>query len=297
MSSLLNSPQFKALSAENQQQVTANIKSLLQNGTFGKLKSDEKTAVLSQIKNYLDAHSIANVERLLGKDWFQSQSLGDKQRSLKLVAYLSLPDPNKKQNDIQNNTLDRFLSPDAAYKLTWESKPESNGNITFGHASDDALTLNSYLVAANNNPVRLDDQNEMHVIEHTAAHEVNHLVNHDQTSQTFKYLNEEYRAWYVGLLSQNGKPPSNREAMDRWEYFLNPNSIYANYSHEVNGSPGALDKPDEARKIFGLLSQLSGVNVTAGNYIDVMTSRIKWNTDPNAPASDKVFPSSDDLDN
>jgi len=304
---LTNMPEFKALSADNQQrvrnalqnakpddpQIAKNIKSLLQNKAFSRLKGNEQTAVLSQIQNYPNSHSIANVERLLEKDWFQKQNLANKQRSLKLVAYLSMPDSNKKQNDIQNNTLDRFLSPGSNYKLDWKAIPASGGNITLGYAANKTLTLNSYLVAANNNPVKLGGYEERVIVE-TAAHEVSHLVNGDKVSQTFEYLNEEYRAWYVGFLSQNGRPPTNQEAVDRWEYFLNPNGSYA------SSSQGALKNSGEAKKIFDLLSKLTGIpaeNFTTSNYGAMMADQTKWKTNPNAPASDKVFPSSDDLDN
>jgi hypothetical protein len=69
-------------------------------------------------------------------------------------------------------------------------------------------------------------------------------VNGDRTDQTFEYLNEEYRAWYVGYEAENGHPPSNQEAMDRWEYFLNPNGGYADYAHGTeSGLPFGVVRP------------------------------------------------------
>ena len=311
---LVNSTEFQALPSADQQDIRTSLRAasgdpafaiglhgLVQSQPFADLDPAAKTAVLSQIDNYPRTDVVENIGLALDKDWFQDQSVEDQQRSLKLVAHLTQHDSGDQA--VIDGTLDRFLSPDADYRLEWKSISASPGNITFGYADGKTLTLNSDLVDANNN--RVGGGYEADVIENTTAHEVSHLVNGDSTNQTFHYLNEEYRAWYVGHLAEHGKPPTNQEAMDRWEYFLNPDGGYADYSHGTEGSwffnigakDGALEKPDEARQIFALLSGLSGQEVTADNYRDVMAHPEDWTTDPNAPASDNVFPSTDDLDN
>jgi hypothetical protein len=311
---LVNSSAFQALPSADQQHIRDSLRAgsadpafaielhgLVQSQPFADLDPAAKTAVLSQIDNYPRTDVTRNIGLALDKDWFQGQSVEDQQRSLKLVAHLTQHDSGDQA--VIDGTLDRFLSPDSDYRLEWKSISASPGNITFGYADGNTLTLNSDLVDANNN--RVGGGYEADVIENTTAHEVSHLVNGDRTNQTFHYLNEEYRAWYVGHLAEHGQPPSNQEAMDRWEYFLNPDGGYADYSHGTEGSwffnvgakDGALDKPDEARQIFALMSELSGLEVTADNYQDVMAHPENWTTDPNAPASDDVFPSTDDLDN
>lgn len=312
---VLNSTEFAALPASDQDLVRQTLdnadptdyampgamKHLLEDPNFASLSAEEKTSILSQGRNYPDSRSIVNMDRMVDQDWFQDQSTEDKQRSTKLVAHLSQHDGGDRE--ITENTLDRFLSNDADYRLEWKDIPAEGGNVTFGYADGDTLTLNSNMVGADNN--RVAAGNETSVIENTTAHEVSHLVNGDSTNQTFEYLNEEYRAWYVGYEAEHGRPPSNQEAMDRWEYFLNPDGGYADYAHGVDaGWPfgigdkdGALDKPEEANQIYALLSQLSGVEVTADNYQDIMADPSKWTTNPNDPASDDVFPDSDDLDN
>ena len=60
---------------------------------------------------------------------------------------------------------------------------------------------------------------------------------------------------------------------------------------------GALDKPEEAQKIYDLLSELSGLTVDETNYLNVMADPTTWATNPNDPAPDTVFPATDDLDN
>jgi hypothetical protein len=310
---LVNSSEFKALPSGDQQAIrdslaaassdpafAVELRGLVQSERFNDLDAATRTAVLAQVDNYPRTDVVENLGLALDKDWFQDQSFDDQQRSLKLVAHLTQHDSGDQA--VIDGTLDRFLSPDSNYELEWKSITASPGNVTFGYADGNTLTLNQDLVPADNNAV--GGGYEAQVIENTTAHEVSHLVNDDSTNQTFHYLNEEYRAWYVGYQAENGHPPSNQEAMDRWEYFLNPSGGYADYSHGTDGGwfgigakDGALEKPDEAAQIFDLLSELSGLEVTADNYQDVMAHPENWTTDPNAAASDDVFPSTDDLDN
>lgn len=313
---LLNSTEFAALPTSDQAlirdtltnadatdlAVAGDLRSLIQNPNFDGLSAEAKTSILSQAKNYPDSRAIENLDRMVDKDWFRGQGIEDQQRSAKLVAHLSTHDTGDR--DILDNTLDRLLSPDSNYKLKWEPIDASPGNVTLGNASGDTLRLNEDLVAADNNPVVAGGL-EASVIENTAAHEISHLVNGDKTDQTFEYLNEEYRAWYVGYEAENGHPPSNQEAMDRWEYFLNPNGGYTDYAHGtdswlpfgIGDKDGALDKPEEAQKIYDLLSELSGLTVDETNYLNVMADPTTWATNPNDPAPDTVFPATDDLDN
>ena len=310
---LVNSSEYKALSSADQQAIrdsltaasadpafAVELRDLVQSPAFADLDASTKSAVLAQVDNYPRTDVVENLGLAIDKDWFDFQSADDQQRSLKLVAHLTQHDAGDQA--VIDGTLDRFLSPDSDYNLEWKSITASPGNVTFGYADGNTLTLNSNLVPADNNPV--GGGYEAQVIENTTAHEVSHLVNGDSTNQTFHYLNEEYRAWTVGYQAENGHPPSNQEAMDRWEYFLNPSGGYADYSHGTDGGwfgigakDGALEKSGEAEQIFGLLSELSGLEVTADNYQDVMAHPEKWTTDPNAPASADVFPSTDDLDN
>lgn len=297
---LTHSAEFKALPAADQKNITdalAGRKStdtalpkalhdLIEDKKFSELSAGDKTAVLSQAKNYPDSRSVSNMERTLQKEWFQDQDGGDKQRSLKLVAHLSQHDSGDRA--IIDNTLNRFLSPDSDYELDWKAIPDEGGNTTYGYADDETLTLNANKVPADNNRVSGSDAEA--VIENTTAHEVSHLVNGDETNQTFDYLNEEYRAWYVGYMAENGKPPSNEEAADRWEYFLNPSGGYADYAHGIQrdwwwDTDGALDKPEEAAKIFDTLSQLTGLKVDASNYQSVLSDTSKWKTKPSDPAA------------
>ena len=312
---LLNSPEFRALPASDQTLVTdalanreagdtgfaAAVKQLVESERFDGLDAAQKTAVLSQVSNYPESSVAANLERVLAKDWFNAQSFDDQQRSLKVVAQMSADDTGDRA--ILDNTLERLLDPGSDYALKWQDKaPDSNGNITLGwnpHDSHDVY-LNSRLMSADNGPVDGGDTTGLGL--NTLPHEISHAINDDATDQSFHYLNEEYRAWYVGFQAENGRPPSNLEALERWEYFLNPNGGYAEYAHGIErdfwfDTDGALDKDGEASQIFDLLGDMTGLDVTADNYKDVLASDPStWKTDPNDPAATH-WPGSDDLDN
>lgn len=49
----------------------------------------------------------------------------------------------------------------------------------------------------------------------SVAHEVNHIVNNDSVAPTAEYFFEEYRAYYVGFVAENGRPPTRDEIVDR----------------------------------------------------------------------------------
>ena len=287
--------------ARGDESLPASLKSLIESPEFANLSAEEKTAVLSQVSNYPESAVAANIERLLARDWFQDQSFEDKQRSLKVIAQMSADDGGDRT--ILDNTLNRLLDPGSDYALKWEDKaPDSNGNITLGWNPNDShdVYLNSRLMSADNGPVDGSDETALGL--NTLPHEISHAINDDGTDQTFHYLNEEYRAWYVGFQAEHGRPPSNEEALERWEYFLNPDGGYAEYAHGIErdlwwDTDGALDKSEEAEQIFQLLSDLTGLEVNADNYRDVLaTDPGDWNTDPDGPAATR-WPSGDDLDN
>lgn len=295
---LVNTPEFKALPKSDQDLVTSavssarsddlkmaeQVKSLLENKDFKSLNAAEKTAVLSQVKNYPDSKVAGNLGRMLGKDWFKDFDFGDKQRALKLIGYMSYPQTGRDQK-ILDNTVEKFLGADAKYSLKIESLKAPPGNVTFGDASGTRMRVNEDLISADNgklenNPTRPDWAQNLAV--DTIPHEINHLINGDKVKPTFDYLNQEYRAWYVGFSASHGRPPSNQEALERWSYFLSPGGGYYD-----SAAKDALKNPDEAAKIFNELSQLTGLPVDAGNYrqvlADVAADTSKYKTDPNAP--------------
>lgn len=287
--------------ARGDESLPRELKGLIESPEFAALSAEEKTAVLSQVRNYPEAKVASNLERTLARDWFQDQSFEDKQRSLKVIAQMSADDNGDRT--ILDNTLNRLLDPNSDYALKWEDKaPDSNGNITYGWNPNDShdVYLNSRLMSADNGPVDGSDEDSLGL--DTLPHEISHAINDDETDQTFDYLNQEYRAWYVGFQAEHGRPPSNEEAMERWEYFLNPDGGYSEYAHGIErdlwwDTDGALDKSEEAEQIFDLLSDMTGLEVNADNYRDVLAmDPADWNTNPDNPAATR-WASGDDLDN
>jgi hypothetical protein len=227
--------------------------------------------VLSQVKHYPDARSAANVERLIGKDWYGKQDLGDKQRSLKTIAYLS--QHNTGDRAVIDNTLEKFIGAKSDYKLEWKNYTGSQSNV-YGEADDKTLWLNRGKIPAGDSKM-VETSDVQHLALHTATHEVNHLVNGDKVDSTYKYFEAEYRAWYVGFKSEHGRTPTTKEAFDqRLSWQLDPNSFYGKYAEK------ALKKPAEAQKFYDLLSQMSGQKVDAKNFKAVAAS--DTSTWPNA---------------
>ena len=113
----------------------------------------------------------------------------------------------------------------------------------------------------------VENDDTKHLVLSTTPHEVNHLLNSDKVASTYKYFEAEYRAWYVGFKAQNGREPTNQEAMEqRISWQLNPDSFYGKYAGE------ALKDPKEAAKFYDLLSNMSGEKVDAGNWKTVIKS-------------------------
>jgi hypothetical protein len=286
---LIDSAGFKKLSDSEKALVTEglkagkanpeyakNLKSLVEDPKFQALKNTEQAAVLSQVKNYPDHRSVANIERMLQKDWFTSQNLGDKQRSLKMVAYLSQYD--KGDRTIVDNTLNKFLAPGSDYKLDWKTFRDKKGELTFGEAGDKTLTLNRGILKADNKKM-VENEDTLHLVLATTPHEVNHLLNGDKVESNFKYFEAEYRAWYVGFKAEHGRAPTNQEAMEqRISWQLDPDSFYGKYAKE------ALKDPAEAAKFYDFMGKMTGQTVNAGNWETVIASDPSGWAKPGDPA-------------
>ena len=274
---LVSSPQFRRLS-DGEKSIVAdglkgakanaayaeNIKKLLDDTKFQTLNEAERTAVLSQVKNYPDARSVNNIQRMLQKDWFTSQDLADKQRSLKTVGYLSQYDAGDRR--VVDNTLEKFVGEKSDYKLVWKEYKDKAGSTTYGEADGKTLWLNKGIMAADNQKM-VENASTKHLVLSTTPHEVNHLLNGDKVAKTYKYFEAEYRAWYVGFKAQNGREPTNQEAMQqRISWQLNPDSFYGKYAKD------ALKDPAEAAKFYDLLGKMSGQKVDAKNWETVIKS-------------------------
>lgn len=244
----------------------ANLKKLIEDPKFKSLTAAEKTAVLSQTKNYADARPVANIDRLLQKDWFRAESLDDKQRSLKTIGRLSQYPTGDRQ--IIDNTLDKLLGANSSLQLQWKKYPASDAKsgTFYGERGGDVLYLNKGTVPPGNDRLAENDDTNALVLE-TPAHEVNHYVNDDKVSNTFQYFEAEYRAWYVEFKAEHGRVPTNQEAMERrisWQ--LNPDSFYGKYA------AAALKNPKEAEKFYHFLESVTGMKVNAKNWKDVVKS-------------------------
>lgn len=231
---------------------TQNLENLITDPNFTRLSSDQRTAVLSQAKNYPDARSVANLTRLMSKDWFRSMSLADTQRSAAMIAYVS---QHAGDRTIIDNTLDRFLADDAPYTFDW-----GETGTPYGSAGSDTFHFNRAYLPAGNGPVDTTNANTLHMVTHTVAHEVNHLVNNDRVRESFDYFMEEYRAFYVGFRAQHGRDPTRAEVLNRVRGLLTANS------GAYNSIRLALADATEGPRFLPFLQQVLGRNdVTQAN--------------------------------
>jgi len=245
----------------------ANLKKLIDDPKFKSLKPAEKTAVLSQTKNYASASSVANIDRLLQKNWFRAEGLGDKQRTLKVIGRLSQYATGDRQ--VIDNTLDKLLDPNSRIKVEWKKYPtDGKSGTTWGEMDEqkNVLSLHNGVITADNNSIpETGDPDEFALT--VIPHEVSHSVNPTPVGPTFKNFEDEYRAWYVGFKAQHGRPPTNQEAMEqRISWQLNPDSPYGK-----NSLP-ALKNPKEAEKFYHFLESVTGMKVNAKNWKDVVKS-------------------------
>ena len=277
---LMRSEDFKALSPSDQQVLyealdarragdahfTRKLGDLLSSASFKSLSADEKTAVLSQVRNYPSSAVASNLDRLLDKAWFQGMPLADTQRSLKTIAYMT--DYPSGDRTILDNTLNKLLDPSQHFTLEWQQQPAGTG--AYYTPGTGRVSMNEADVPADNQPVV--GSTSVWQIVNAAPHEINHAIDDAGPLPTYAYLDKEYQAYYTGTQAQNGQPMTRDEAVDLWNNtLLNTNDIYGTYA------AGALADTAQAQQIFDFLSRLTGVAVTAADYQAVLADSSLWN--------------------
>ena len=189
---LQHSDAFKALPASDQQlirdtlasrgtgdtRLAQSLSALVHDKRFQSLSADEETAVLSQVHNYPTSKVADNFQRLMGKEWFQSQSLEDKQRSLKTIAFLT--DYKGGDRTILDNTLNKLLDAAQPFKMIWEA--QSPGVGAHYKPGTSTISMNSTTVPADNQPV---SSSAVWQIVNAVPHEINHAIDDVHVSATF----------------------------------------------------------------------------------------------------------------
>lgn len=278
---LTQSPEFKALPAADQQRVRDALASrqpgderlagaltdLIKAQSFQRLNADEKTAVLSQVRNYPDARVAENFGKLLDKGWFQSMSLEDKQRTLKSIAYMTTYQGGDRT--VLDNTLGKLLDPAQDFSIKWD--PKVGSGSAHSNPGTHMVSMSPHDVPANNEPVSNQWRENWQII-NAIPHEINHAIDDVRVSPTYAYLDKEYQAYYTGFKAQHGRPMTRAEAVTEWQRLLDPRPSATYYQ----ASNGALTNAKQAREIYAQLSRLTGVNVTAENFRQIMNDPTLW---------------------
>ncbi|HRL36352.1 MAG: hypothetical protein KA914_13775 [Ottowia sp.] len=276
---LLHSPEFKSLPAADQQRVrdalaarkpgddrfAGALSGLVKSQSFQKLSADEKTAVLSQIRNYPDARVAENFGKLLDKGWYSNMSLQDKQRTLKAIAYMTAYSGGDRA--VLDNTLNKLLDPSQDYSIKWD--PSVPSGTAHSNPGTHVVSMSPADVGANNQPVNVGSLEKWQII-NAVPHEINHAIDDVHVSSTYGYLDKEYQAYYTGFKAENGRPMTRAEAVAQWRGLLDPKGAYG------GAATGALANPQEAQKIYDELSRLTGVPVDAKNYQQIMNDPSLW---------------------
>jgi hypothetical protein len=224
----------------NDPAASAAYEKLLEADHYRSLSPAARFAVLAQVEGYPDARSITNLDRLTGRGWFRDGSLADQQRTAKIVAFASQDQTGNAK--INNSTLNHVLGDDDL-RVAWADIPAPPGIVTYGEASAEktgpTVRLNSSYVPAGDGllpalaQVRLaastgsdydgaigDTDAVKKMGEETLSHEVNHILNHDEVSASYRYFMAEYRAWYVGRAAATGRPPSQEDCYGRARFLV-----------------------------------------------------------------------------
>lgn len=237
-------------SLKNDEKALTALNNLLANTSFLTLNEDSKEAVLSQCKNFPNAHTIEKLTVMVGVKWFNDQTLADQQRSAKSIAYMAetaQTNPGSMQATILDNTMGRLLS--GKIPLTFTKIDDDPGMITFGYAMPNkaGIFINNALVPAGNDEFPKNDPYAKEAVLSTIPHETSHQVNKDKNRATYKYFQAEYRAWYVGYIAKNGVEPSRQEAFYRCAELID---IYSMLNIAYLGEKNIITFMDKANKFF-----------------------------------------------
>lgn len=263
-------PAFKALSSADQSKVLSVVTAgkgspavvvalghLVTNKDFLDSSDSTRATLLTQCKYYPDATSIDNLGRLAGVSWFKDMDAADMQRAAKSIGYISKhgqTTPGSEQNTIITNTLDRLLSGEV--RMDFHEFDDDPGYITYGHSHtwEKCISINNALVPDGDSKFPEGKADARHAVLSTLPHEISHAVNDDKNTDTYKYFQAEYRAWFVGYIAEYGKHPTRQEAYDRCVELF---ECYPNIDAARTDTWFGLVTDSDARKIIRFVEQFS----------------------------------------
>lgn len=308
---LLQTPEYNALSPADQRLVrealaspdrrtgdtdlAASIKSLIESKEFQDLDPAEQTAVLSQVRHQPDSTAVGNLDRLLDRDWFQNMPVGEKQQTLKTIAYMSTYD-NGGDRTVLDNTLEKLLDPNEGYSIEWD---QTLGSGAHSNPGTRVVTMGGLDVPQDNQPVSPNTLEEWQVV-NAVPHEINHAIDDVHVDMTHEYLDKEYQAYVTGIEAQEGRPVTRQEAAAVWGQLLDPSNTsaygyaawglqYDSAGNLVADGTGAMEDPAQQQLILDQIEQITGVQVTINNYQAVLNDPSSWNP-PEIPGASGTLP-------
>jgi hypothetical protein len=253
---------------------------LIESPGFGGLRKKGKTDVLQQLAYHPNAGAIIHpLNALIQKDWFQEMSLGDQQRTLKLVAFVAqYQDGNRL---IIYNTMGVLLEETSIFSIRWD------GDLSLAAANPEAgeVILPRSRVPKDNSA--LSTNKESRALLGDVVEMVNHLVNNDYQSMTVYFLMNKLWARIVRFKALYGHEPSRNEIRADWQ------RIKEGYSYMLPNGHFGIDKFNNNLEIVdNILAESTGNDanriekffpILEEFFLDINIRHRNWINSPNRP--------------
>lgn len=272
LTALLGAPQFLALTTGEQVPLLTpprperidHAHRLLNHALWPLLPGDKtgflkrslptQRAMIAQLERFLVRPTAELLVKASSTPWFQALGAKDQLRAVKVLAYFAAQQVGANdeggalsQKQILARTVAALL--DGRARLVFEDLPADQAEAIGGvRRLPDLVVLNRRLISADLFPIGegpLGDQ-EIHVALTTLAHEVDHLLRAVPEGPTYAAFQDEYQAWFTGLVAYRGTPPSLMEGR-WWCQTLLSSPVYADLQAAAT-RPGP-----ESRRIFEFL--------------------------------------------
>lgn len=272
LGALLGSPEFLQLSPTEQRALLSpprperiqHAERLLGHALWPLLKGDRtpflsstlpaQRAMIAQLERYLVRPTAEALVQVCATPWFKALGAKDQLRAVKVVAYFSAQQVGANdeggalsQRQILSRTLTALV--DGRAQLVFEDLPAGEAEAIGGvRRLPDVVVLNRRLISPDLFPIGEGPlgEREIHVALTTLAHEVDHLLRAVPEGPTYAAFQDEYQAWFTGLVAYRGTPPSLMEGL-WWCQELLSSPVYADLQE------GAARPGPESRRIFEFL--------------------------------------------
>jgi hypothetical protein len=250
-----------------------------------KLPMPTQRAILAQQTRYLVKPVATSLMAVASGDWLKRLSEDDQLRAVKVVAYAasqlvgaSEDGGELSQKAIIRRTLDGLTTP-GRFRITFEDLPAGDEGAVAGlRRLPGTVVLNRNLVAADVKSIGEGSlgHKEQHVGLITVVHEVDHLIRAVPVGETYAAFQDEYRAWYVGMVAFRGTPPTMIEGLTRCRELITSDEYSDIAAALDNGGPEAAKVVAFLRKFGPVTDRASIMRLEIDNYVALAPPPDAW---------------------